>query len=482
MEQQDAMSGAQWFSNLWVIGAVLLSIAAVLALYRRRWRAAAAAPDDVASQADPADTSFPGGATADPDLFEHAPIGLCQLDLSGRVMRANAFVRTLLGMSFETLHAQDFSGLLHVEDRDRCRLERRELLAKRGRHYESELRLCNRDGDVLWVRRSLRLLRDGRGRPRCFVAAIVDISAQKHADSLHRLQAEKLQTLVDHMPVAVWLTAADDTRVLFANDAFEAVWGYSRDMFYADPGSLTQRIHPDDVDTVQRSTATSAYDISYRIRRDDGELRYVRDMGRGIFDSHGRVLYRLHSVADISGEKRLRDELSAANEQLREANRRWQENARLDSLTRCLNRNAFFEEVEKALQLEQRYRRSSTLVFFDLNDFKDVNDNFGHHVGDRGLIAFVEHIRTRLRTTDELGRYGGDEFVALLRETDALQARLLLASLTPVVVDAENGSSVILRFSAGVSCSDDPAIETVDDWIRIADSQMYYQRARRNGR
>src|SRR5690606_31765026 len=148
----------------------------------------------------------------------------------------------------------------------------------------------------------------------------------------------------------------------------------------------------------------------------------------------------------------------------------------LDSLTGCLNRTALIDEAEKALQLEQRYRRSSSLVFFDLNDFKDVNDNFGHHVGDRCLIAFAEQIKARLRTTDELGRYGGDEFVALLRETDALQAQQLLSTLTPIIIEEGRGSSIILRFSAGIADSGDSEVRSVDDWLRVADLQMYRQK------
>ncbi|HET8710228.1 MAG TPA: diguanylate cyclase, partial [Spongiibacteraceae bacterium] len=74
--------------------------------------------------------------------------------------------------------------------------------------------------------------------------------------------------------------------------------------------------------------------------------------------------------------------------------------------------------------------------------------------------------------------YGGDEFVALLRETDAEQALRLISTLPPVVVDNENGSSIILRFSAGIACSDEPGIHSVDDWLRIADGLMYSQKVR----
>jgi diguanylate cyclase (GGDEF)-like protein/PAS domain S-box-containing protein len=270
--------------------------------------------------------------------------------------------------------------------------------------------------------------------------------------------------------------------LLFVNDAQEALSGRSKEKLYANPNSYLELIHPDDSEHVEKILQArqygESYAMNYRILRDDGEIRYVRELGKSICDTNGNLLYHITSAMDISSELLVRDELHELNSRLREANLRLRESVRLDGLTRCLNRTALFDEAEKALLLERRYERSSTLVFFDLNNFKEVNDNFGHHVGDRGLIAFAEQIKARLRTTDELGRYGGDEFVALLRETDADQAMQLLATLPPVVVDDENGSSIILRFSAGVACSSEPDIDTVDDWLRIADGQMYNQKVR----
>jgi len=474
------MTGVEW----WLTGAGMagaLVLIAVMVSIRRRRSHSTVDGDDFFAPVIPNDIS--------PDhlvsVFDEAPVALCLFDVKGRILHANALFHALLGASATALET-NFSSLVYAEDLDHCRLHQRDLLARRGSLSELDIRLLNAHGRVVWIRLGLRLIRDQRKRASHFIASCVDIGGGKRTDALAHVHEAKSQVLVSHMPVAIWFSPADDRRILFVNEAFERIYGLSRDLFYADPDCALRLVHTEDRETVRKTLGEGglkgACDINYRIQRSDGSQRYVRHMERGVFDSRGNLLYRVNTVTDISSELRVRDELRAANDQLREANQRWQESARLDALTGCLNRGAFFEAAEKALQLEQRYKRSSTLVFFDLNNFKDVNDNFGHHVGDRALIAFVGQIRARLRTTDELGRYGGDEFVALLRETDALQARLLLATLAPVVVDAENGNSVILRFSAGVACSDDPAIDTVDDWTRIADSQMYYQRTRRNGR
>lgn len=290
----------------------------------------------------------------------------------------------------------------------------------------------------------------------------------------------KFAAIAAQVPVAVWVLSPEH-QVIFINDALEKLTGRQKESFFANPASYLDLIHPDDVERVRQTVCaagSSSYEMNYRVLRDDGEVRYIREQGKGIYDADGKLLYCIASATDISSEMVVRDELHELNRRLREANLRLRESVRRDGLTRCLNRVALFDEAEKALLLARRYQRSSTLVFFDLNNFKEINDSFGHHVGDRALIAFAEQIKARLRTTDELGRYGGDEFVALLRETDAEQALQLISSLAPVIVDNEDGSSIILRFSAGVACSDDEEVESVDDWLRIADGLMYRQKVR----
>jgi diguanylate cyclase (GGDEF)-like protein/PAS domain S-box-containing protein len=295
------------------------------------------------------------------------------------------------------------------------------------------------------------------------------------------------KSIIEHVAAAIWMSNADGSRLLFANAACAKIFGAAlADPAEGRPGDdaqiLQRFVHPEDEGRLQQALALRAaddcYEVNYRILRNKRQ-RYIRETGKVIFDANGERQYVISSAMDISSEMAVRDELCSLNSQLREANLRLRESARRDNLTQCLNRAAFLDQAEKALHMEQRYGRSSTLIFFDLNDFKQLNDNFGHHIGDRGLIEFAEQVKARLRTTDELGRYGGDEFVVLLRETDAAQAQQLLVSLLPVVIDAENGNSIILRYSAGIASSNAPDIGSVDDWLRNADSQMYHQKIRR---
>lgn len=416
--------------------------------------------------------------------FEAAPIGLARLDPQARLQTANAALAAILGHAPHVLPGRSLYDFLFPADINRLRDVWQRLLSGVDAVYRGELRVLHAFGHTPWVSLSLRLQRDVHGRPDFLVLAIDDISELRREKALAETAEQRFHRLVEGLPAAVFMLSADLSRVLYINEAFETIWGESRASLYANPAHLLEMVHPEDRARAEQIYIGRAADweASYRILRADGEIRHVRDAGHGVFDERGTLVYFTSNCIDVTREMAVREEFRDLNIRLQEANLLLTETARLDGLTGCLNRSAFFEEAAKAMQIDTRYGRNSTLIFFDLNQFKEVNDSFGHHIGDRALVAFAEQIRSRLRNTDELGRYGGDEFIALLRETDSEQALALLATLTPVVVDAGGGHSLILRYSAGLATLSDPEVNSVDDWIRIADNAMYKAKAQRGAR
>lgn len=409
--------------------------------------------------------------------FDSAPIPLFCMANDWAITRVSQEFKSLLGAEE---CAPNLAEILHPEDRSGFETSLQQLASGYGHSTRCELRLRHSGGHLLWVEMSVVLQRDAPMATAGYLAAAIDITERKHLELWHRGQEEQLTAIVERLPVAVRMLSPSDD-LIFVNSASEQLFGRSKEQIYADPRCFERLIHPDDVEhalpVMLRGKSEGHYELNYRVLRDDGDIRYIREQGTGLFDERGKRLYQLCSATDISDEMKVREELHDLNSRLREANLRLEESVRLDSLTGCLSRAALLDEADKALQLAQRYQRSSALVFFDLNNFKAVNDNFGHHIGDRCLIAFADQIKARLRATDELGRYGGDEFVALLRETDVEQARKLISTLAPIVLDDGCGNSIILRFSAGVACSDVADIQTVDEWLRIADVQMYRQKS-----
>ena len=163
------------------------------------------------------------------------------------------------------------------------------------------------------------------------------------------------------------------------------------------------------------------------------------------------------------------------------------ENARLfasatyEGLTGLLRREAILEQLDKELERAVRYQRPLTIAMADLDYFKEVNDRYGHLAGDSLLRRIAEVVAGSLRSTDWVGRYGGEEFLLILPETDIEHAGSVAEKVRSLVqrtrVSLEDGSSVRVTLSIGLATLDDlrGAREkvTARDLIAAADQALY---------
>jgi diguanylate cyclase len=155
---------------------------------------------------------------------------------------------------------------------------------------------------------------------------------------------------------------------------------------------------------------------------------------------------------------------------------------RIDHLTGVFNRLALVSELEQEWQRAQRSGRKTVLLLIDLNDFKRINDQFGHVVGDRALICAADYFAAQLRSTDLVARLGGDEFAILLRDTSHAEAQRVAEKLcanAPALADyAEQAIPLTLSFAIG-SAPLTPQFNSVQEWLDAADRAMYrHKRAR----
>jgi diguanylate cyclase (GGDEF)-like protein len=147
----------------------------------------------------------------------------------------------------------------------------------------------------------------------------------------------------------------------------------------------------------------------------------------------------------------------------------------IDPLTKVYNRRGLISMGNREIDRCRRYYTSLSAIFFDIDHFKQINDQFGHDVGDQVLMAIAQRTRKNVRVFDIIGRYGGEEFAILLPETDieaasALAARLCESLSMPPI--ATTGGEVAVTVSIGVS-SLSLAIQNLDSLIKAADSGMY---------
>jgi len=149
--------------------------------------------------------------------------------------------------------------------------------------------------------------------------------------------------------------------------------------------------------------------------------------------------------------------------------------ASMDELTLLSNRRGFMMLAQHALDACARMGKPATLLFFDLNDFKQINDLYGHAEGDSALKTFADVLRIAFRESDVVGRLGGDEFVALLTGSSHIETTAIMARLKEILEErnATLHRGYAIRFSVGQIEYDPRRHDTVDKLLADADGAMY---------
>lgn len=145
--------------------------------------------------------------------------------------------------------------------------------------------------------------------------------------------------------------------------------------------------------------------------------------------------------------------------------------ARTDELTKIANRYELNDIYKKEFLRYRRFKRPFSVIMFDLDFFKKVNDQHGHLIGDKCLVAVTEVVNENVRTIDTFGRWGGDEFLLICPETELSEATNIAEKLRKIIAENESGEITQITASFGVStiCEKD----TVDSISKRADQALY---------
>jgi diguanylate cyclase (GGDEF)-like protein len=145
--------------------------------------------------------------------------------------------------------------------------------------------------------------------------------------------------------------------------------------------------------------------------------------------------------------------------------------ARMDELTRVPNRRSFLEHADGELRRSRRYQHPFTLAYVDLDDFKLINDRFGHHGGDQVLLLAAATLRSGVRSTDVVARLGGDEFAILLPETSEAAARQVLVKLRNRLRETMREHHWPVSCSIGAATFVHPGM-TIEEMLEVADGLL----------
>jgi diguanylate cyclase (GGDEF)-like protein/PAS domain S-box-containing protein len=242
-----------------------------------------------------------------------------------------------------------------------------------------------------------------------------------------RLSQERFDLAVRGTTDGLWDWDIQTNEVWFA-PRFKELLGYRDDEFANDMASLKSHLHPDDDhwmwkaidDHLERG---DPFDVEYRLRTRTGDYRWFRARAIAVRNEHGRPVRMAGSIQDVTEWKEVIGHLESLSERLAQDNTRIAVDARIDGLTRVLNRASWEEGVSIEDERSRRHGHAYSVMMIDIDGFKDFNDTAGHFAGDDCLRAVADCVCRTCRVTDVVGRYGGDEFVVLLPETDLPSGR-----------------------------------------------------------
>ena len=295
-----------------------------------------------------------------------------------------------------------------------------------------------------------------------------EVTGRIRAEEALRESEARFRQLAENIREVFWITSADGQDVIYISPAYEETWGRARQSLYDRPLDWLEAVHPDDrgrvADAFFEMATTQEFDHEYRVVRPDGSVRWVHDRAFAVRNEQGELERIVGIAADMTERKLAEEELKALSETLADrVKERTQELSRLndelhaevaqrrrvahalrrlteelrvkneelsvlaltDPLTGLHNRRYLAESLESECLRARRYGRTLSCLMIDVDEFKQWNDLLGHLAGDELLRRVAELIRDLSRTSDVVGRHGGDEFCVLLPETDPEGARRL---------------------------------------------------------
>jgi diguanylate cyclase (GGDEF)-like protein/PAS domain S-box-containing protein len=362
---------------------------------------------------------------------------------------------------------------------------RRALRGNSGQDYEFRAR--RKDGSEFWAAADWRPVYDGRGSYRGIRISIRDITQRKEAEQrleatvselreAQKVQQEYLTRAQDeHARLSALLGAMDagilfvnhDNKVVYCNPAFTRIWMIT-------PGTRLIGRHPQDVLSTSPCTLVRPEEQSRHVLRQprEGEItgmfeiqlsdgRVITQQGHAVEDVYGRPVGYLWLFADVTHAHQTADQLVYLAER--------------DALTGLYNRHRFNEELARLTADVARQSSRVALLFFDLDDFKYINDTFGHRAGDAMLIRVAGEVGGQVRRNEIFARLGGDEFAILVPDISDEMLRVLADRITRSIESVRfqfEGQNLRLTSSLGIAIFPDHA-DNAEDLIARADTAMY---------
>jgi diguanylate cyclase (GGDEF)-like protein len=340
-----------------------------------------------------------------------------------------------------------------------------------------EHRIRCKDGSYKWISSRGRVVsRNADGKALRMIGTTTDITVMRALSEKLQQSIALLTNLTNEVPGLVFqqrLLPSGESFLSYASAGIADIYALEPQRGAVDEGLVHGIIFPEDLAAYRASLAASAasltpWHLEYRVDLPGQGLRWRQGHARPQRLPDGSTIWH-GFITDVTERKRIEAELQGF--------------ATIDFLTQVWNRRHFMIEIEaERFRIQHTRGPSAAVLMFDLDHFKAINDTWGHAVGDLALKHFATALRAELRKNDIAGRVGGEEFAAVLRNADTVQATAFARRVQQRLNDEpmiEGDSRIPLTVSIGIAAlnSTDPS---VDASLSFSDKALY--RAKQKGR
>ena len=401
------------------------------------------------------------------DNMDKERLGNAVISNEGRWLQVNQALCLITGYSQEELLGLTMQAVVSPDDFYRLQESLSRLRQGEADSFRLETRYLHKTGRTAWVDSQVALVRNpADNSPDYFVCQIQDITKWKKEEEELRLTSSVFANTQD----GILILSADKT-ILKVNHAFEQILGYEEEQVLGSNGTMFRSGHHD---TVFYEKLWHIVDTTGRWqgelweRHENGGIIPVWCSISGLYNNNGEIDRYIVTLYDLTEQKKSQDKINYL--------------AHYDVLTGLPNRAMFKERVSHAIKLAERQSAILAVLFIDLDNFKQVNDSYGHPVGDELLCEVSKRLQHALRKSDTLSRSGGDEFMLLLENMKTVHSiktaaqKIIGVLAQPMLID---GTEIYLSASVGIALYPTDG-EDVDTILRNADMAMY--RAKEFGR
>ena len=355
--------------------------------------------------------------------LESVSDGVLITDANGIITSANNSFYSISGWSEKDIIGRTCSFLQGPETSETTR----ELIQQSFRdrtYFRGEILNYRKDGSRFWNDLSISPVRNAKSQVTHFVEIIRDTTALRNAELVRIESMKELYTFANYLPGMIYqfcLRADGSFYLPFISESSWDLYQLTPAQIKSNPSLLFDCVvaDPDPAQNIWDSVHKSAKEMTpwnheYKIQLADGSQRWLHGHSLPRKESDGSILWH-GLVTDITERKKLQEEINQL--------------AFYDTLTSLANRRLLRDRLSQKLLISERTKKFGAVLFIDLDKFKPLNDQHGHLAGDELLVQIAKQLKSCVRVTDSVARYGGDEFVILLNALSSDKAESVLQAL-----------------------------------------------------